>query len=611
MNTLIIAENVISDKQAEKLKLVSIKESAQILALDLNSISTFEKNNIEFITSDYLLNNKDRSQISLKSFTFAKLYSNQDNILNYKGICLARALNMTFIFALNSVSEINQIIKNYILTNPDCNRIIFYASKNTFNLCKIVLSEENINFKFYSTQNSLNSAKAILNNFIKSFITLSVKFNKTKNRKILFFENLERVGNIPDLLSKGLKAEIISPKFSFKDFNECKKRGLDYSTLPAPGVFSHLTSLNLIKKQKLFLKKIIADFFNNPNLAEQIFSLLMATEKKELPVLISELNYFSKTIGKFSVSVVSNDTTAQAKLAVLVSQKNNIPTLVIQHGVTTGGETGKKNESRIFGIGFLPLTADKMAVSGPISYEWLASNEVDKNKLLITGLPQFDKYLNCDIETVSKKSKEKICIDLNLNLQKPIILFATQHSNPGSRLVNYHLSPYENYKIIKAIANTILPFKDKFSLIVKLHPASEDTISAYSNVMKKTGLNCIITQYYNTFDLIAGSQIVITPWSTVGAEALLLNKQLVTLNLTERPEIMPYSEYKAAYQARSEEELKFFLNEYLNNNLRVSQSNISNFNKLYNDTNGKTAAINIAESINNMTRCKHAECCKN
>jgi len=615
MNTLIIAENIITNKQTKILKLLSADKTNQILALDLNSISTLKKSSLEFITEDNLLNDMEKSQISLKSFAFAKLYSNQSNILNFKDIYLANTLNMPLLFALNSVIGINQTIENYLKTKPNCNNIVFFSSEKTFKLCKPKLLKKRIAFKFNSTCNKTDFLRLGLKDFLKFFICFAIKLklkpNSQINKRILFYENLEKLGDIPDLLPKNIKPEIVYPKFSFKSFRECKRRGLNYSILPQPGIISYLISLYLINKQNVFLKKMIQDFFGNNSLSDQIHCLLMTVINNELPVLISELNYLNKTISQFSGCVTSNDTTAQAKLAVLISQKNNIPTLVIQHGVTTGGEISKINGSQIFGVGFLPQTADKMAVSGQISYDWLVNNNVDKDRLLITGLPQFDRYLNSNPIDISRTSKSKVCQNFALNPGKPIILFATQHSNLGSRLINYHLSPYENYSIIEAVTKALFPYKNKLTLVIKLHPASQDNSSAYANIIKTLGLDCIITKYYDTFSLVAASEIVITPWSTVGAEALLLNKQLITLNLTKRPEIMPYAEYKAAFSANSQKDLDIFFEKYMKNDSKISQDKISNFNKLYNNTNGKTAAENIAQAINNMTRCKHAECQKN
>ena len=77
------------------------------------------------------------------------------------------------------------------------------------------------------------------------------------------------------------------------------------------------------------------------------------------------------------------------------------------------------------------------------------------------------------------------------------------------------------------------------------------------------GSNVVVVKKIDINELMAGSDLTITSWSTTGLESLIMGTPLLTLNLTGREEKMPYVASGAAFGAESVEEMPGALKEAL------------------------------------------------
>ena len=155
--------------------------------------------------------------------------------------------------------------------------------------------------------------------------------------------------------------------------------------------------------------------------------------------------------------------------------------------------------------------------------------------MIITGNPAWD-YLKG-----KKWDREKLYNQLGLPQDKKIILLAaTNMPDERDRLA---------HATIKAMAQ--LP---QYRLILKLHP--EEELGYYKQLLKEYNVKATIVMELSLLHpLISISEVVITAYSTVGLESLLLGKPVIDVNLTNRPYYQDYVAEGVALGIRKEEEL--------------------------------------------------------
>jgi CDP-glycerol glycerophosphotransferase (TagB/SpsB family) len=172
------------------------------------------------------------------------------------------------------------------------------------------------------------------------------------------------------------------------------------------------------------------------------------------------------------------------------------------------------------------LFSDKIALYGRHYGELLVKMKNSPNKMVVTGNPAWD-YL----------ATKKINLN-NFGDKKIILLAATNMPNERDYLANL---------VISTLAR--LP---EYQLIIKLHP-EEETIY-YERLLQKYKIKAeIFTEQLHSLILI--SSVVITAYSTVGLESLLLNKPVIDVNLTNKPFYQDYVEKGVALGIRKEEDL--------------------------------------------------------
>ena len=91
-------------------------------------------------------------------------------------------------------------------------------------------------------------------------------------------------------------------------------------------------------------------------------------------------------------------------------------------------------------------------------------------------------------------------------------------------------------------------------LVIKTHPA-EYLIKNYQQIIKKSGVHGILTKKY-LYPLIKGCSAMITVSSTTGLETLIIGKPLITINLSGKPDAMPYAKSGSAVGVYRPEDIK-------------------------------------------------------
>lgn len=170
-------------------------------------------------------------------------------------------------------------------------------------------------------------------------------------------------------------------------------------------------------------------------------------------------------------------------------------------------------------------------------------------KLVITGSPMHDLIFQKNMEN-SDEIKNKVCKLLNINENNEIILFATQP------LFKDNVCTFEEQRwvielIIKAVSNF-----DWYVLVLKLHP--RESLEEYAYLDKhplKNRFRLVGETDADLYDLIQASRLVMTPFSTVGLDAMLFGKDIITINTVGPRDSLGYAESGAAIGVYKEEDL--------------------------------------------------------
>lgn len=277
---------------------------------------------------------------------------------------------------------------------------------------------------------------------------------------------------------------------------------------------------------------IISRLVHYSNLKKRL--LICRTEIKEL------LNDY-----KPDIIVLGHDTMILHKIFIDEAFNKNIPTLLVQEGTiatsynqnfswtfsgrirTSLNLLGRKIRNELF-----PATnqekyghggTTKIAVWGNYTKNLLIAENVDASKIVVTGSPRYDKL--CELRVNKKKIMQKI----GLSNHKNIIVYIDQ------RLIqNRIFSEKEAYKYTGDIFKAVLQLPET-QLVVKLRegPGKDVSLKLTNRVIKNIKCNneIVVTDKY-LYELLDIAEVVIIFSSTVGMEAILLDKPVVSVNFS-------------------------------------------------------------------------------
>nr|WP_286198413.1 hypothetical protein [Salinisphaera sp. G21_0] len=141
--------------------------------------------------------------------------------------------------------------------------------------------------------------------------------------------------------------------------------------------------------------------------------------------------------------------------------------------------------------------------------------------VLLLGCLEVEK--NSFFKKLIKKINYKKQMIPNEGIPEGYIFFPLQVSSDSQVLINYHGDLFSALDEALVIAKT-----HKLTLVIKPHPAETDLALLKILLDKKSRHNFIISNS-NTIDLIKSAKKIITINSTVGLEALLLEKEVYFL----------------------------------------------------------------------------------
>lgn len=293
-------------------------------------------------------------------------------------------------------------------------------------------------------------------------------------------------------------------------------------------------------------------------------------------ILYGNVRKFLRSM-KIDLICTAHDSSFLSFLFILASKKEKIPTIYIPHGIISEMPRSKKEAinvllkhhfkdiikyTKFFLLSGCFLEAlriwlykilssrysvpiwNKICVSGPAIKERLIREGIPREKIIVTGQPRFDKLISLKNQDV----KEKIYKKLGIRNEKKLILLTTQ---PFVEDKFWTKRDRENFiaTIVKSLQN--LP---QCYLVIKVHP--RESITSYQSILNKLKVKYpIIKNQISLHELLKSCDLMITVSSTTALEAMILDKSVITINLTGKPDPVPYAKFGAAIGVYKAEDL--------------------------------------------------------
>ncbi|VVB80274.1 Uncharacterised protein [uncultured archaeon] len=266
---------------------------------------------------------------------------------------------------------------------------------------------------------------------------------------------------------------------------------------------------------------------------------------------------------KPGVIITGTDMDTFGKVEVYLANKIGVPSIVSQHGAA------------IDCAYYQPTLADKFVVWGKLTKEMLIRRGYDKKKIFIAGSTKYDglpvpkrvprgEYILITTQMVSEEEQKKfleVVIKGTNNLKEKI-------------LINLH--PGQKPDLVKS-------FLEKYKSKIEIIPGQPPE-----------GINYFIQR----------CKVLVTICSTTAIDALILKKPVITVNLTGKPDLLPFAKNKAAYGVYADNDFNKALNAclYKKEVIRRLAKNGEKFLKEYIGNNDGRASINFSELIKRVLK---------
>ena len=468
-------------------------------------------------------------------------------------------------------SKTSKFIKSYYGRN--------LSIKNTISIIKVSKNFLSLNLQKKINQILKNSFDKTLKKILNRIEIKVAEISTNKNFECAFF-----------VTSLGREDIFLNPWYPI--FSELKERKIPFLIISGDLV----TNSILYNKQIDFL-----NLFEDVNLLSNI--LRRSDSGKALENTINEIINSSDIEGISNLSNYLKEEIFRSFSIIEIVEylllENKFKTLV---GITDGERLERiaillAKKLKIKNFSMLPIIvhpevyfsswfkAEKIFVQGQKGVEILEELGYDKNKLIVTGNPKYDSFHKLNKE----KSKKYLRKKFGLSFEK-IILVGMSRWHKDDEIWLSNLIKFCN--------------ENKFGIIIKIHPAYKIANHEESELkikfIKKScrNYNFLITYDENIYELISACDILVTEFSTVGVEAVLLGRPVVIINfLKEDSEefVERLDKFNASFYIEDYGSLENIIKEILENNkilekLRDGQNKVC---ELYNHSNDGKALERI------------------
>lgn len=426
------------------------------------------------------------------------------------------------------------------------------------------------------SDNFENISKKIRINFISSYFGKTFSKNNFKSQSQLFFKVLLFLirKNLGRIIYKNYSASI--EKFLKKLDGKLKKSVFNNQAQCA--IFISATRLDLylrpivpvlkkLETEKIPYQIIVGDMATGLALSKEGFSFINLFE--EINILSDMLKNDKESIFEKRIQEISKSRTIMGfnellpdllnktyrSIATIIILEHIIEKMNLKSIITT--PTGQLYENlaievakkfKITSFSFVPspsdpyavfadwFHADKLFVDGIQGVELLTELGYDKNKTIISGSTKFD-YLKTLSSQRSKRVLEK---NHNIDSEKKLISIILSRWRKNDEIWVSKFIDFCN--------------KNNFEVVIKIHPYYKlNQMDRNKNFIQTVEKNCKNLKFLITFDidapiLLSASDLVITEQSTLGLEAIFLEKNLIMVKFAdfEMDRAVRFYEYDAA-----------------------------------------------------------------
>lgn len=516
------------EESIQKIKELESK-GYDLLTISLNPLtsSKLKSLGIKYKTPDIYFDIKLNEKLNSKALKFAKnWYIPFKTEFTYRGISIGEMLEYDFYFifvdALRSATIAKEIILSelpnliYLPQDLKLNEPNFACYEALPLALQFLAIEQNITVKIKDGKKKrINIYPKISDFFLKSAFKL-INFHQ----KFLFnFQNSDN-----RILFCGV--------YSYKNIgNQLKNKGYETTKIYPISVKNRFTKVKIKAIKKLHEKLKNNEYLDinlEYNSLKLSFLLAHRFEQvfKSIYQLIELIEYTEQKIHESSPSalIIMEDVTPVKRAICKLFEIHNIPSIIIQHGLTT---------KDMAGFGVMPIESRVQAIWGNASYKWHLKRGNKSQK--ITGNPSFDNICKLIFD------KEQIYNKMKLDPNEKIILITTgRFAGIESK---YTIESEE--RLIRSTFNALKELENH-QIIVKLHPAYQTRYKAMIlNLAAEENINIKIIKN-SLWDLLAISDILITFTSTTGLEAMIFNKPVLIIDLEYKEDMVGYGSSGAA-----------------------------------------------------------------
>jgi hypothetical protein len=197
-----------------------------------------------------------------------------------------------------------------------------------------------------------------------------------------------------------------------------------------------------------------------------------------------------------------------------------VPSLEIQHGIGVG----TLDPHSAFG----QIHADFVAAYGPLVQRAFVRNGYEKERIVLTGSPRFDRYFVERNALTSLERDEKIA-SLGLDPNRPVAFVVVPSEDSTHLLGSVDMTSYEFNDFFLSLED-IRKAIPELQLILKFRSLSQ--FQTYGEYVKEIfSSEGIVMEYGAAFPLILLSDFVYSPFSTLVSEAIMARKPVVLFPL--------------------------------------------------------------------------------
>jgi hypothetical protein len=398
------------------------------------------------------------------------------------------------------------------------------------------------------------------NNFKRTFLRQARRFSKferqTKrntDRTIIMFQNYSVTApqfvSVIKELRKNKESKVIVFCIKKSDQEILIRENIDFKEF---NYFIDKRGSQRIDQAQRFMNEEWNCLIHSPRLQK----LMKYRDIKLLDVMKSELlNPFSRTffefvealeylrsIDKLDLIAVGSDRRPHEKLSIHFGKLNQVPTLNIQYAA--GAQT-----QMAFKVGSVKLISDKMAVWGKVFKDAFVKLGIKSKKVVVTGNPRFDILINLK-KSFNKESFKK---DKKISPDKKVLLVATGPLSYKSYEDNWN-EIIEEMVIFYQTLGRIIEKTPDLQIIFKPHP--RDNFEFFRDIVREVPNSIVFGKEIDTYELVCACDVLITKNSTVGFEAMVLEKPVICFDFIGRLERNEYVSSGAAIGVSDIEELE-------------------------------------------------------